>query len=269
MTDKNTTGVPERTRPDPVGLDRIRVVLVGTTHAGNIGSAARAMKTMGLSRLVLVAPRARITAEALSMASNALDVLDAVREVADLDAALAGCRWVVGASARLRDAPHELMTFRQAAEHAGGELAQGEGDVALVFGREHAGLTNAELGRCHAHMMIPANPEYSSLNLAQAVQVAAYELRQAFLAEDGGLPAAVDQPAPATHDAVENLLTHWQATLEGLGFLDPANPRHLMQKLRHLLQRARITPNEVDILRGMLTTVQRKAGLPRAGERDE
>ncbi len=268
MTDKNTTGVPERTRPDPVGLDRIRVVLVGTTHAGNIGSAARAMKTMGLSRLVLVAPRARITAEALSMASNALDVLDAVREVADLDAALAGCRWVVGASARLRDAPHELMTFRQAAEHAGGELAQGEGDVALVFGREHAGLTNAELGRCHAHMMIPANPEYSSLNLAQAVQVAAYELRQAMLG--GAAPvAAVEPPPAAPHDAVENLLTHWQATLEGLGFLDPANPRHLMQKLRHLLQRARVTPNEVDILRGMLTAVQRKAGLPRAGERDE
>lgn len=252
MTHKNSIAL------DPCrALERVRVVLIGTTHPGNIGSAARAMKTMGLSRLVLVEPKAPITAEALSMASSALDVLDAVRKVDDLDAALAGCRWVVGASARLRDAPHELMTFRQAADKTREELALGEGDVALVFGREHSGLTNAELGRCHAHMMIPANPEYSSLNLSQAVQVAAYEIRQAMLGE-GALPAQVDMPPPATHDAVENLLTHWQSTLEALGFLDPANPRHLMQKLRGLLQRGRVSQNEVDILRGMLTAVQRK-----------
>ncbi|MDM7322270.1 MAG: RNA methyltransferase [Gammaproteobacteria bacterium] len=256
MIQQDITAKPSIPGHDP-RFARLRIVLVGTTHPGNIGSTARAMKTMGLARLILVAPKARIDAEAEAMASGATDVLRSAQIVDSLDAALIGCHWVVGASARLRDAPHELLTVRQAAVQAIRELAVQEGEVALVFGREHAGLTNAELGRCHAHMIIPAHPEYSSLNLAQAVQVTAYELRQALL-EDEGLRPAVELPAPAPHDAVENLLAHWQAVLEGLGFLDPANPRHLMQKLRHLLQRARITPNEVDILRGMLTAVQKK-----------
>ncbi|MFZ5465816.1 MAG: RNA methyltransferase [Pseudomonadota bacterium] len=255
MTEQNTTAGTICPAHDP-RHGRIRIVLVGTTHPGNIGSAARAMKTMGLARLVLAAPKAAIDAEAKAMAAGSTDVLRDARIVDTLDEALAGCHWVVGASARLRDAPHELMTVRQAAGQAIRELAAQEGEVALVFGREHAGLTNVELGRCHAHMVIPANPDYSSLNLAQAVQVAAYELRQALLEETCAVPP-VELPAPAPHDAVESLLAHWQAALEGLGFLDPANPRHLMQKLRHLLQRARVTPNEVDILRGMLTAVQR------------
>ncbi|MEW6764214.1 MAG: RNA methyltransferase [Pseudomonadota bacterium] len=246
MTDKNTIA----------DLQRVRIVLVGTTHPGNIGSAARAMKTMGLSRLMLVAPKAAINDDSVAMASGATDILQSATCLDTLDETLRGCRWVVGASARLRDRPHELMTVRQAAMQAGEELGAGEGDVALVFGREHAGLTNEELGRCHAHMVIPANPDYSSLNLSQAVQVAAYELRQALLDEAPPAPP-VDLPPPAPHDATENLLTHWQATLEELGFLDPANPRHMMQKLRHLLQRARVTQNEVDILRGMLTAMQR------------
>lgn len=256
---KHITAGPDcpSTQAEEALLSRIRIVLVGTTHAGNIGSAARAMKTMGLSRLILVAPKAAINAEALALASGAADVLEAAQVVDHLDAGLVGCRWVVGSSARLRDAPYELMSFRQAAMHSLTELTTGEGDVALVFGREHAGLTNAELGRCHAHMMIPANPEYSSLNLAQAVQVAAYEVRQALLGE-GALPKPAPMPAPAPHDAVENLLTHWQDTLLLLGFLDPSNPRHLMQKLRAMLQRCRISQNEVDILRGMLTAIQRK-----------
>lgn len=262
MTDKITTDMAMCR-----DLERIRIVLVGTTHPGNIGSAARAMKTMGLSRLVLVAPKAVVNAEAEAMASGATDVLANAQIVDDLDAGLAGCRWVVGASARLRDAPYELMTARKAAERARAELRAGE--VALVFGREHAGLTNIELGRCHAHMVIPANPDYSSLNLSQAVQVVAYELRQALLGETEMTAEPVELPVAAAHDAVEGLLTHWQSTLVGLEFLDPANPRHLMQKLRHLLQRARVTPNEVDILRGMLTAVQRKAGLMRAAEKDE
>lgn len=242
-------------------LQRVRVVLVGTTHAGNIGASARALKTMGLSRLVLVQPKARLDVEAFSMASNALDVMDEIQRFDDLDAALAGCHWVVGASARLRDRPHELMSVRQAAEHAcaawllNPETAQTE--IALVFGREHSGLTNEELGRCHAHMMIAANPAYSSLNLAQAVQIACYEIRQALLS-DNPLPATLESPLPASHDAVEQLIQHWQSTLHELEFLDPQNPRHMMQKLRFLLQRAQITPNEVDILRGMLTAVQRK-----------
>lgn len=255
MTQQNTIARPSLPGQD-TRFARIRIVLVGTTHPGNIGSTARAMKTMGLARLILVAPKASIDAEAEAMASGATDVLQSAQIVDTLDAALAGCHWVVGASARLRDAPHELLTVRQAAGQAALELAQEGREVAMVFGREHAGLTNAELGRCHAHMVIPANPDYSSLNLAQAVQVTAYELRQALLEDEALLPP-LERPAPAPHDAVESLLAHWQAVLEGLGFLDPAHPRHLMQKLRHLLQRARVTPNEVDILRGMLTAVQR------------
>ena len=242
-------------------LQRVRIVLVGTTHGGNVGASARALKTMGLSRLVLVQPKAKLDAEAFSMASNALDVMDNIQRFDDLDAALAGCHWVIGASARLRDRPHELMSTRQMAEYARAnwlmnpQLPQAE--IALVFGREHSGLSNVELGRCHAHMMIPANPVYSSLNLAQAVQIACYELRQALLG-DTPLPPPLESPPPATHDALENLLQHWQTTLHELEFLDPQHPRHMMQKLRSLLQRAQITPNEVDILRGMLTAVQRK-----------
>ncbi len=241
---------------NPAALGRVRIVLVGTTHPGNLGACARAMKTMGLGQLVLVAPKARLDAEAEAMAAGSQDVLHAARLVEGLAEALAGCHWVVGASARLRDAPHRLMSVREAAGLAAHELALPEREVALVFGREHAGLTNTELGLCHAHMMIPANPQYSSLNLAQAVQVAAYELRQALL-QDPPLPA-VELPPPAPHDALERLLTHTQAVLEEVGFLDAAQPRHLMQKLRHLLLRARPTQNEVDILRGGLTAIQRK-----------
>lgn len=259
----NTAFCPEKAldRTLEQSLARVRVVLIGTTHPGNIGSAARAMKTMGLSRLILVQPKAQIDADALAMASNALDVLDQIQHFDDLDNALQGCHWVVGASARLRDRPHELFTARQMADYARDAWlmnpAHPEAEIALVFGREHAGLTNIELGRCHAHMLIPANPAYSSLNLAQAVQIIAYELRQALLGESAS-PKHLELPFPATHDAMENLLAHWQATLHELDFLDAKQPRHMMQKLRYLLQRAQITPNEVDILRGMLTAMQRR-----------
>ncbi|MEW5837409.1 MAG: RNA methyltransferase [Pseudomonadota bacterium] len=243
-------------------LQRVRIILVGTTHAGNIGAAARALKTMGFTRLMLVDPKVKLNAEAFSMASNALDVMDAIQRFDHLDAALAGCHWVIGASARLRDRPHELMSARKMGEYACDAWLMNpqrpQAEIAVVFGAEHSGLSNAELGRCHAHMLIPANPAYSSLNLAQAVQIACYELRQALLA--GNLhPLQLENPPPATHDALENLLRHWQDTLIGLEFLDAQNPRHMMQKLRYLLQRAQITQNEVDILRGMLTAVQRKA----------
>lgn len=271
----NTASCPENTLErtlEPL-LARVRVVLVGTTHAGNIGSTARAMKTMGLTRLMLVQSKAQINAEATALASSAVDILEQAQSFDSLDAALQGCHWVVGASARLRDQAQTLMTVRQAAEQVqiellppttpvttpsdGIKVSSPATEVALVFGREHAGLTNIELGRCHAHMFIPANPAYSSLNLAQAVQIVAYEIRMA-LAGGCVLPTALEPTLTAPHDNVENLLTHWQCTLEQLAFLDPAQPRHMMQKLRQLLHRARISPNEVDILRGMLTAMQRR-----------
>jgi TrmH family RNA methyltransferase len=270
----NTASCPENTLERTLQplLARVRIVLVGTTHAGNIGSTARAMKTMGLTRLMLVQSKAQINEKSIALASSAVDILEQAQSFDSLDAALQGCHWVVGASARRRDQAQTLMTVRQAAEQVQTELlpitmqntqanetnANHEGtEVALVFGREHAGLTNIELGRCHAHMFIPANPAYSSLNLAQAVQIIAYEIRMA-LAEGHTLPSALEPAITAPHDNVENLLTHWQCTLEQLAFLDPTQPRHMMQKLRQLLHRARISPNEVDILRGMLTAMQRR-----------
>ena len=264
MTAKHSTNkdtCPQSDMHHVTAFQRVRIVLVGTTHAGNIGAAARALKTMGFSRLILVQPAARLDANAFSMASNALDVMDNILRFDDLDSALAGCHWVVGASARLRDRPHDLMSVRQMADQAHQAWLMNpqhpKSEIALVFGREHSGLTNVELGRCHAHMIIPANPDYSSLNLAQAVQIACYELRQS-LHGNTALPPKPESPLPATHDALENLLQHWQTTLHELEFLDAQNPRHMMQKLRYLLQRAQVTPNEVDILRGMLTAVQRK-----------
>lgn len=257
--EKNTTN--EQTCPptDPLEplLSRVRVVLVGTTHSGNIGASARAMKTMGLRRLVLVDAKAKLDAEAFAMASNALDVMDGIQRVTTLDEGLQGCHWVIGASARLRDRPCELMSSRQMADHARDNyLNHPDAEIALVFGREHSGLTNQELGRCHAHMLIPANPVYSSLNLAQAVQIACYELRQSLLGTFATSQQDM-QPLPATHDAIENLMHHWQETLHLIDFLDDKHPRHMMQKLRYLVQRAQITQNEVDILRGMLTAMQR------------
>lgn len=234
-------------------LDRLRVVLVRTSLPANIGAAARAMLTMGLTRLVLVAPARFPHADATALASGATAVLDGARVVATLDEALAGTRLSIGFSARPREFAGRVMALRAAATEAVGVAR--DHDVALVFGTEMSGLTNTELARCSVVATIAANPDYGSLNLAAAVQVAAWELRAAAL---GGDVWKAPRFAAATHDEIEALHAHAQRTLVALGFLDPRRPRRLMPRLRRLFARAGLEREEVNILRGILTRIDER-----------
>ena len=212
-------------------LARVRVVLCRTSHPGNIGAAARAMKTMGLSRLTLVQPKFFPHAEADARASGAGDVLAQARVCATLAEALDDTVFAVGMSARRRDLALPFCWAREGAQRA---LAV-QGEVALVFGNETAGLSNEELALCQLPVMIPANPEYTSLNLAAAVQLMCYELRLA-AALPGPAPAV--DAVPATAAEVEALMAHLEETALVTGFLDPAQPKRLMLRLRRLFARA-------------------------------
>jgi len=237
-------------------FDNIRIVLVNTSHPGNIGGAARAMKNMGLSRLYLVEPKEFPSEKAVWRAAGALDVLDKAVVVETLDEAIEGCGLVVGTSARERRIPWPLVDPRQCGERCWQEA--GEHEVALLFGREDRGLTNEELHKCQYHVHIPANPEYSSLNLATAVQVLCYELRMAHLSQQEGGPLGKtewDMP-PAKSEALERYFEHLQQTLETLDFLNPDNPRQTMTRLRRLYHRIRPDEMELSILRGVLTATQ-------------
>jgi len=228
----------------------VRVVLVRTSHPGNIGAAARAMHTMGLARLVLVEPAKFPHAEADALATGALPVLERAAVVATLAQALAGCALAIGLSARPRAFAGRVMPLREAAREA--VARTGDGDVALVFGTEMSGLSNEELAQCGIAATIPANPDYPSLNVAAAVQVAAYEMRMA--AGEGGVWRA-PRFAPATHDDIESLHAHAARTLAGMRFLDPRRPRLLMPRLRRLFGRAGLEREEVNILRGILARI--------------
>lgn len=233
-------------------LDRIRIVLVNTSHPGNIGSAARAMKTMGLSTLYLVAPEQFPHPKALEMAANAHDVLSNAIVVPTLQDAIADCCLVVGTSARSRHIPWPLGTPREIAQQVKAEAPSSH--TAIIFGHEQSGLSNEDLQQCHLHMQIPANPEYSSLNLAAAVQVVAYEMRLASLET----PVAEEQwdYRLATHEEMEKLFDHFQEVLIDIEFLKLNAPRKLMTRLRRLLLRARPDVMEMNILRGILTAMQ-------------
>ena len=230
-------------------LANIRFILVGTTHPGNIGAAARAMKTMGLSNLHLVSPKIYPSAEATARASGADDVLATAVVHDSLDAAIAGCHQVLGMSARLRHLPVPVLDPRQAVQHI--QTYDDECEIAIVFGREHSGLSNDELDRCQYLVNIPANPEYSSLNLAAAVQVLAYELKMSFdpAIEVGRI--GEDREAINAAD-LEHLYSHFEQALVTIGFLDPQNPRNLMRRLRRLFNRADLDRNELQILHGIL-----------------
>ncbi|MCV6615609.1 MAG: tRNA (cytosine(32)/uridine(32)-2'-O)-methyltransferase TrmJ [Cellvibrionaceae bacterium] len=238
-------------------MQKVRIVLVNTSHPGNIGGVARAMKNMGMSSLYLVEPKEYPADKAVWRASNAVDVLDGAIVVNSLDEAIADCGLVVGTSARDRRIPWPMLTPRQCGERAWGEAESH--DVALVFGREDRGLTNEELQKCHYHVHIPSNPDYSSLNLGAAVQVLAYEMRLAALeAEQGGAALQYndwDQP-PVKAEALEHYFNHLQQTLEKVGFLEPDNPRQTMTRLRRLYSRVRMDEMEMNILRGVLTAMQ-------------
>lgn len=245
-------------------FDKVRIVLVETTHPGNIGATARAMKNMGLSRLYLVQPQDFPHSEATARAAGADDVLATAIITSDLQSALTGCALVVGTSARPRRLSIPCGDPRQVAEQVCQELAGSE--VALVFGREHSGLTNAELGLCHRLVHIPGNPEYNSLNLAAAVQVICYELHMAARGQTttGELPDAGELPASTEKMAL--FYEHLNETLVEIGFIDPQNPRIMMQRLRRLFGRARPNEVELNILRGLLTTMQRtRTSRPESG----
>ncbi|WP_018138888.1 MULTISPECIES: RNA methyltransferase [unclassified Thioalkalivibrio] len=241
-------------------LGRVRVVLVGTTHPGNIGSAARAMKAMGVTDLVLVAPERFPHADATALASGADDLLARARVVDDLAAAVADCVWVIGTSARLRTHSVPVLGPDIAAEQVLTHAS--EGPVALVFGREHSGLTNTELDHCNAFVQIPTVPDFSSLNLAGSVQVMTYALRMAALAGESVGAAAAAEPEDArdplaTQAEMEGLFSHFEQALTTIEVLDPENPRHLMRRLRHLYMRAGLSASEVRMLRGILTHTER------------
>lgn len=235
-------------------LSNIRIVLINTTHPGNIGAAARAMKTMGLSELYLVSPQLFPHQKAIEMASNAEDVLNQARVVDNLDAAIADCALVVGTSSRTRKIPWPVLSPREVAEKARVEAQHAK--IAILFGQEQSGLTNEELHRCHLHLQIPSNPEYSSLNLASAVQVIAYELHVASLTQ---APVAQTWDYElATAEQMESFFEHLQQVLVQIEFLNPKAPRQLMTRLRRLFHRARPDVMEVNILRGILGAVEKK-----------
>ncbi|MFZ7188316.1 tRNA (cytosine(32)/uridine(32)-2'-O)-methyltransferase TrmJ [Avibacterium avium] len=242
-------------------LENIRIVLVETSHSGNIGSAARAMKTMGLSQLYLVAPKQGVDKQAIALAAGADDVVKNAVIVPTFDQAVADCEFVIGTSARLRHLQSTLLEPRACAEKAVAFAKQHK--VAIVFGRERIGLTNEELLKCRYHLTIPANPDYSSLNLAMAVQLICYELRMAWLEEnkkDVDLSLSSIESTYPTAQELEYFFAHTERLYQQLGFIQNQG---VMQKLRRLYLRAEVEKNELNILRGMLSAVEKSGNFNR------
>jgi len=271
---------PDSAAPVRGGFTSTRFVLVEPSHPGNVGAAARALKTMGFSRLVLVAPRVphvQSDPEAIAMASGADDVLAGAHVVPTLADALNGVQWSVALTARAREYGPPQLVPRAAAAHAREHAVHG--DIALVFGNERTGLSNEDVERCSLLAHIPANPAYSSLNLAQAVQVLAYELRTAYLGAGGlggsggtaagGVTGAEGQGAAhgslAPSDDIEGMFAHLESALVALEFLDPANPKKLMSRLRRLFARSGLEREEVNIVRGIAKHILLKVKPPGDG----
>ena len=234
---------------------RVRIVLVEPNHPGNIGGAARAMKVMGLTQLALIRPQRYPDPQAEWRAAGALDVLDGAELFDSVAAAVADCQLIIGTSTRSRSIPWPEVDARGAARRIVDE-APGQ-RVAILFGREASGLTNDELQRCHVHLLIPANPDYSSLNLAMAVQVVCYELYQYARADSGDAPDSGWDREPATGAQLESLIEHWDEVLEELNYLDPDNPGKVMTRFRRLFTRVELDETEAQMLRGFLSHVQR------------
>jgi len=246
-----------------LALRSVRIVLCTTTHPGNIGAAARAMKTMGVSDLSLVTPKLFPHEEANTRATSAVDILDRAQVFSSLEEALQGCHFVVGLTSRRRDLSHDMVSLRESTVRAARELSHpsywideksAPPQAAFVFGTEMSGLSNSELDLCNLLANIPTDPDFGSLNLGSAVQVTCYELRQAFL---GDTPL---QPYPqplAIHEDVEALFAHLERTLSITQFLNPNNPKKLMERIRRMLTRTRLEQEEVSMLRGLLKSFER------------
>ncbi len=251
-------------------LERVRIVLVGTTHPGNIGAAARAMKTMGLSRLYLVAPRFFPHEEAAARAAGAVELLDTAVVTRTLDEAVADCGFLVGSSARVRSIPWRLLRPRE----LGAELLQQPPDceIALLFGREDRGLLNRELQRCHCHLYIPTDAHYGSLNLAMAVQLVCYELRLASIDVEAAPAVQQRDEPPATAAELEEFYAHLDQLLQDIDFLNPRVPRRLRPRLRRLFSRIHPDRMEVRMLRGIFHAIQEvadRAGVAGRGKREK
>lgn len=236
-------------------LERVKVVLVGTTHSGNIGSAARAMKVMGLSQMVLVDPQCQVDAQAIALAAGASEIALNAQIYPTLEAAVADCGLVVGTSARSRTLEWPMLEPRECGEKLISEANQHS--VAMVFGRERTGLTNDELQLCHYHVCVPANPEYSSLNLAMAVQLLSYEVRMAYLALKQSSQSSTLQEEYPRHQELERFYAHLEQVIMQTEFISAQQPGQVMNKLRRMFTRARPEAQEINILRGILTSVQK------------
>jgi tRNA (cytidine32/uridine32-2'-O)-methyltransferase len=239
-------------------FNNIRIVLVNTSHPGNIGAAARAMKNMGLSRLTLVDPVDYPSLEAISRSVGAVDLLDDAEVVKDLKQAISGCVWVAGTSARLRTIEWPILEpgecVQQSLEYIG------QGDIAIVFGRENSGLTNEEMEMCNALLHIPTNPDFSSLNVAAAVQIVCYEYRLALagnrIKKHKGKKHRYDALADSTQ--LDGMYAHLHDALDYLGFFGSNNPDIVMRRLKGLFNRAATTQRELSIIRGICSAIQDK-----------
>lgn len=245
--------------PRPL-FERLRFVLVETSHPGNIGATARAMKTMGFSELILVNPRfadAIRHEEAIAFASGAQDVLERARIVGSIEEALGGCNFVAAVSARLREFSPPVITPRVLGEQL---TANSDLRAALVFGSERYGLPNEIVAKANVLINIPANPEYSSLNLAQAVQVLAYECRQALCGDSLSANSVGFQGEAAGVAQIDGMYTHLERALIAIEFLNPNNPKKLMPRLRRMFSRTQLETEEVNILRGIANQILQKCG---------
>lgn len=242
-------------------LDNIKIVLVETSHTGNMGSAARAMKTMGLTNLCLVNPIIKPDSQSISLAAGASDIIKQAQIFLSLEAAVADCPLVIGTSARPRSLQWPNLTPKECGEKIIAEACR-HAQVALVFGRERVGLTNDELQKCHFHVSIPANPDYSSLNLAMSVQVLSYEIRMSLLSAQEASIKLDEQDINEVHypkdEDIERFYQHLEQTLLQTGFINPHHPGQIMGRLRRLFTRARIEQQELNILRGILTSIDKK-----------
>ena len=240
-------------------LDNVKIVLVETSHTGNMGSAARAMKTMGLTNLCLVNPVIKPDSQSISLAAGASDIIKQAQIFSSLEEAVADCSLVIGTSARPRSLQWPNLTPKECGDKIIAEAAC-HAQVALVFGRERVGLTNDELQKCHFHVGIPANPDYSSLNLAMSVQVLSYEIRMSMLSTQNSSLKLDHQDVieyPKDED-IERFYQHLEQTLLQTGFINPNHPGQIMGRLRRLFTRARIEQQELNILRGILTSIDKR-----------
>lgn len=231
----------------------MRIILSKTSHPGNIGGVARAMKNMGLSQLSLIAPKSFPHTQAKERASGAVDILNSAQVVPDLEAAIQDCQWVYGTSGRMRAFPWPQLSPREAAAHIKQQADKGQ-QVAVVFGNEQSGLSNEELQLCDYHIAIPTVPDFGSLNLACAVQIIAYEWYvQSEMKSQETIPMLEEEKA--SHEAVQGLVSHWTEVAEQVGFFDSAHPKKFIPRLQKLVTKSQLTSEEIHLLRGFLKRV--------------